>query len=287
MAEDSNPPKDQELERKLDPLIEEMIQFGISLYHRSRFFSSPTTPVMHALRESIGSLRSVLDPASVKSLFRARIHEPRMMKPEQGPYRGPDILNPPLQSARAGRLNCSGISRLYLASTMDVAAAEVRAVTGDFVTIATFELSERVRVFDFREVDKRAAAAFRELLAYISRIISSPVYSYDNYECILSQWVTEYMERLGVDAVIFPSVMRGQDRENRKPAHKLLGIEPMEYYNVCAFSPRQFKLVAGSETVMRVRQLSVSVYTDDMYYRIRALREVANNPDKYLRSPKE
>jgi len=286
MAEETQPPEIKEPVQKTDPLVKEMIGFGVSLYYGSRFFSYPPTSVAHALRESIGSLKSEFDPTAIDFLYRARLHSPRMEDPGK-PYRGEAILNPPGNLACAGRLNCSGISRLYLASTQDVAAAEIRAVTGDYVTVARFKLSQRIGVFDFRNIEKRADGGPKELLAYIRRIISVPVFSYDNYECVLSQWITEYMQQLGVHAVIFPSVMRGQSKEEKKLVHDILKISPREYFNVCAFYPSQFQLIADSETVMRVHELSLYVATDETYYKIKALREFEANPKKYVHPPED
>jgi hypothetical protein len=191
------------------------------------------------------------------------------------------MLNPPGDAATVGRLNATGISRLYLSSTHDVAAAEVRAVTGDYVTIAKFNQPKKISVFDFREMERKAEDRFKDLLGYIKRIIAFPVFTYDNYECVLSQWITEYMQlALNIDALIYPSVMRGQTREERKLVHDILKIGPREFYNVCAFYPAQFQLVDGSESVMRVRELSLYVATDEVYYKIKAIREIGEHPER-------
>lgn len=257
---------------ELDPLVRGFIHFGVDLYHSSRFFSRPPLVVQLALTKAIGSLKSTLSPGQQKHFFRARLHTPRMEKPSR-PFRGNAIKNPPHKLATAGRLNCAGISRLYLSSTEDVAAAETRAVTGDFVTVATFSLRRKITVFDFRDIEQRAPAEYKEFLAYIRRIISKPVFGYDNYECVLSQWVTEYMESLGVDAVIFPSVVRGRTREDESFAMRALKARPREFFNICAFRPTQFALVRNSPSVREVRELNVSVLPDDVYFMIKALRE--------------
>src|SRR5713226_570254 len=140
-----------ETPRELDPLVEGFIKFGVSLYHGSRFFSRPTQEIAEALREVIGPLKSKLGPEDHEFFFRARLHDSPRMKEPTGPFQGNDIMNPPGDRALAGRLNCAGISRLYLSSTEDTAAAEVRAITGDFVTIAKLRLREPITAIDFRK----------------------------------------------------------------------------------------------------------------------------------------
>jgi len=108
---------------------------------------------------------------------------------------------------------------------------------------------------------------------YVDRIISVPVFTYDNYECVLSQWITEFMQHvLKVDAIIYPSVMRGLDMESDDPIRRdILKTSPREFYNVCAFRPPQFSLVPGSESVARVHQLSLVVGPEDSYRKMKAM----------------
>ena len=183
---------------------------------------------------------------------------------------------------RAGRLNCAGISRLYLSSTQDIAAAEVRAITGDFVTIAKFVLRAPITVFDFRNIEERAQNDFRPLLGYVRRIISVPVFGYDNYECVLAQWITEYMENSGVHAVIFPSVMRGKAKEDKTHVHHILNLPERKFFNVCAFYPDEFSLLKGSPCVVKVGEVTVSALTDRMYAQLRALDEIQAHPETIL-----
>jgi len=196
-----------------------------------------------------------------------------MDKPPE-PFRGDDIRNPQSEKAVAGRLNCAGISRLYLSSTEDIAAAEVRAITADFVTIAKFALREPIAVFDFRQINFRAKDESSELLSYIGRIIATPVFGHDNYESILSQWITEYIEKSGAHALIFPSVMRGRPKEEHSFIHSILKISPREFFNVCAFYPSQFELLEASPIVTRVRELTLTVMDDVRFYKLRALDEI-------------
>ena len=56
---------------------------------------------------------------------------------------------PPPKYASVGRINPKGISYLYTASTPETAILEVRPQVGQKVSVATVEVTEEIRLFDF------------------------------------------------------------------------------------------------------------------------------------------
>jgi len=85
--------------------------------------------------------------------------------------------------------------------------------------------------------------------------------------------------------------MRGVAKESKSLAHRMLKLPPREFFNVCSFYPSQFVLVEDSPSVRRVRELSLSVLDDQVYMKIRALREIEDHPEriigKLVDTPKE
>lgn len=261
-----------------DPLVNLLINFGTALYYESRYFSTPAPELSKALGACGTKLLSKLAPE--RRYFRARIHHPRM-EPPGAPYSPEEMGNPPPRLAKAGRLNSSGISRLYLASTKDVAAAEVRATTGDFVTLLEFSPKQEITVFDFRLAQERAEAQYRPLMNYLNRLISRPVDGYDGYEIVLSQWAVEFLKSTGVDAVIYGSTIRGRSRELKTWVSDIPELAPRDFYNVAGFYPYQWESNKESLRIEQVRELEVVVADDNTWAQMRALESIQENQAKF------
>ncbi len=101
------------------------------------------------IRQSIANVRLRLPKG--QSFYRARIVPfPEAADLERSQIKREHMSAPPPKHVRAQRANVSGQPFLYLASTPEVAAAEVRPCVGNEVVIATFELRRDVFVADFR-----------------------------------------------------------------------------------------------------------------------------------------
>ena len=64
-------------------------------------------------------------------------------------YNAKDSGAPPRGSATAGRANSSGISYLYICDSPETAVMEVRPRIGQEVSVATIEIKEPIKLFDF------------------------------------------------------------------------------------------------------------------------------------------
>lgn len=64
-----------------------------------------------------------------------------------------ELLAPPREKARAGRMNPAGIRYLYLAEEQETALVEVRPSPGSDVVVAQFELTKELRILDLAALD--------------------------------------------------------------------------------------------------------------------------------------
>lgn len=124
---------------------------------------------------------------------------------------------PPEASARAGRGNLDRVSVLYVASDALTTIAEVRAEPGQWVTVATIELSQRpltvldlsrdIRIIDpFAHADLDGALMARALLDSFRGEMCRPISRGDEKrEYRMTQAVAEYFKSNGFDGVLFPS----------------------------------------------------------------------------------
>lgn len=140
-----------------------------------------------------------------------------------------DMSAPPAEKATPGRVNPYGIPHLYLTDSPETAMYELRAVTGDQLTIAKFEIAEELDIIDFTrhedlynmysgEYDSLLQAVQRwALLKEVSQDMSKPVRRYDNanLDYLPTQLVCEYIRVIkGMDGLIFQSSRNGNGRKN-------------------------------------------------------------------------
>ncbi len=64
-------------------------------------------------------------------------------------YNEDNSREPIIGLSREGRVNIAGASYLYMASNKETACAEVKPQIGDLISIAAFELSKEMKIFDF------------------------------------------------------------------------------------------------------------------------------------------
>jgi hypothetical protein len=207
------------------------------------------------------------------------LHHPRSSKPKR-PYSQKQIGAPPGDIATAGRLNSAGISRLYLASTVNVAATEIGAVTGDFITTVKFVPVKSIKAVDFRLLDKIEDPRLRPLASFIGRLLTAHVDSYHSYEMVLTQWLVELFEFVGCGAVIYKSVATGRESKTLR----LDSLPPIEYYNICAFHSEEWKIVRGSAKILKVRYMDAGAFDDKTWMELQVLENLARNPPSFANS---
>lgn len=160
-----------------------------------------------------------------KRFYRGRINTNR-----DCPYTDEkDMTAPPVDKATSGRANPYGIPHLYLTDSEETAIYELRAVTGDQLTIAEFEVLEDIDIIDFTkhedlygmyngDYDSLLQAVQRwALLKEVSKDMSKPVRRYDNanLDYLPTQLVSEYIRVVkGMGGLIFQSSRKGDGRKN-------------------------------------------------------------------------
>ena len=126
---------------------------------------------------------------------------------------------PPNNIASHGRANPAGIPYLYLASDEKTAVSEVRPHTGEFISIADFEVCTEMKVVDLRNPrttispfllgDENDIAMLRgdiEFLVHLANELTRPVLPGSaSIEYIPSQYLCELIKKQGYHGVIYNS----------------------------------------------------------------------------------
>ena len=112
---------------------------------------------------------------------------------------------PPCDRATAGRANPAGISYLYLCDSIKTAIMEVRPMIGQEVSVATIEMMEDVKIFDFCRTDINFVNGGDSLhYSFISRAFSEPYTGKEN-DYYPTQYLCEFIKELGFDGIRYYS----------------------------------------------------------------------------------
>lgn len=141
-----------------------------------------------------------------------------------------DLTAPEPQFATPGRVNTYGIPHLYLTDSPETVMYELRAVTGDQISIGEFEIDKDLEILNFTKkedlyelyssdnYDTLLEAVQRQVfLSEISKDMSKPVRRYDdaNLDYLPTQLVCEYIRiNKQEDGIIFESSQKGVGRQN-------------------------------------------------------------------------
>lgn len=141
-----------------------------------------------------------------------------------------DLTAPEPQFATPGRVNTHGIPHLYLTESQETVMYELRAVTGDQISIGEFEIDNDLDVLNFTKKEDlynlyvsdnydtlRQAVQRQILLHEISKDMSKPVRRYDDpdLDYLPTQFVCEYIRIImKEDGIIFESSQKGDGRRN-------------------------------------------------------------------------
>jgi hypothetical protein len=188
--------------------------FSKSLITETRFFCEH--PLLKALKDRFSNYTIVID--TDVSLYRARrMNRDEFWKQlaefynpiiEDTPFQGfnkVDSFVPPIKDCRANRANTSGISCLYVASSVQTAIAEVRPFKNTFVSVAEIKLKKPLTLFKFYYDDEDSKLSRLSLKKkypcwYISftENFSKPFENSVNDEYLVTQCVSEYIRRSGI-----------------------------------------------------------------------------------------
>ncbi|HVY30953.1 MAG TPA: RES family NAD+ phosphorylase [Polyangiaceae bacterium] len=179
----------------------------VEIATKNRFFAG-TSAVNH-LWEAIAFAETTIRRST--TLHRARACEQDRPLPKKA------MGAPPIGSSTPGRANPRGIPYLYLASTAETAASELRPHVHDRLTLGSFRLARDLRVIDLRGGNVRIGSPFRwgdrlravvrvaNFLGQLSRELSRPISRKDDLEYLPTQYLCELIKNRGFDGVVYES----------------------------------------------------------------------------------
>ena len=172
------------------------------------------------------------------------------------PYPIDNMGAAPNQFCKGGRINPPGMSFLYLASSEDTAALEIRATPADIFTVANVILRNDPLLLDLRRSSFSALFEFKFTLesewitqhlekvavyTYLSEILAQPVASENPLGYIHTQIFCEYFKIKGIHGLIYDSTLCSSG------------------FNVCIFAPTEYSELVGEPRLARVSALSAEV----------------------------
>ena len=141
-------------------------------------------------------------------------------------HRDKSIGAPPVGASSAGRVNRPGVSYLYLASTLETAAAEIRPHPGEFVSLGCFDVTKDLNIVDLttNHITKLwrtdEELEMLELVVAMEKIFSTAAPPSNRSAYTVTQFLGELFRRVGFDGVKFRSTVEtGQNLVLFDPAH--------------------------------------------------------------------
>ena len=129
-------------------------------------------------------------------------------------FKGYDLSNsgaPPAFNATSGRLNPAKISYLYLAEDPETAIYEVRPTIGQYVSVATFETQEEIKIYDLAvELENQEVENWNfdyALFCVIQQRFSEPNAG-DVFKYLPTQYLGEVIKQMGFDGLRFKSSLK-------------------------------------------------------------------------------
>jgi len=190
-------------------------QLRTELMHTNRFF--PTTAIdLRRLERLLPFL--LLDEEDIpKTWYRARIQSAQDAFPLN------EMGSPPKHLASHGRANPAGIPYLYLASKDITAISEVRPHTGDWVSVARFNIPDGLKIVDLRHPrrtvspfilpDENEVALLRGDIEFLERLgeeLTRPILQKSAaFDYIPSQYLCEFAKKCGFNGVMYRSSVDG------------------------------------------------------------------------------
>ena len=198
-----------------------------------------------------------------------------------------ELSPPPSAQARAGRMNAEGISVFYGALEVDTCLAELRPSIGGHLVIGTFATTEKVRLLDFRRLDRaywgrtqlsyfqsdfQAQMERRKFLRNLHRLISLPVLPGQENEYLITQTLAEYLVHVRqnrFDGMLFQSTQRAGGTNialfpKSNPYNAVGQPLPGDRYSV-GFVDQSPKLHLAEAIKYDTKELDYSVNDEDIY----------------------
>lgn len=134
---------------------------------------------------------------------------------------------PPKEFAGNGRVNPAGIRCLYVASSQEVAASELRPHPGERISVAEVKVPEYMKIADLRDprglvspllLDESIIKRVREDLPFLQRLgeeLTKPVLpDATPYQYAPTQYLCELIKERGFDGVMYRSAMASGEGVN-------------------------------------------------------------------------
>lgn len=229
--------------------------FKDRLRHHARFFDNSAVEYLSELFDGLEDfstldgnpvLRIEGNPDTDLSIYRGRLtySDEKLSEIVTDPaaHLGP----PPPASARAGRMNPSGISVFYGAFDAPTCVAECRPPVGSSVVTARFSLTRPLRILDLDRLRAAYGARYSyfddEAQATLARIhflkqlvdeIARPIMPTDEeFEYLPTQAVADFLanqRKPEIDGIVFDSSQRRGDHKNIVLFHHACRVERPQY----------------------------------------------------------
>lgn len=203
-------------------------EFKLELMHSNRFFPRKSEKIVRQIKGFLPFL--IHDFRKDEIFYRSRVSD-------DGTVFDKTVMGkPPKSKTHSGRANPTGISYLYLGSSVKTAITETRPHVGHIVTVATHRLQKDIAVIDLRDPIKNNSFSpfaqseeavntffhFIEFLKKLGEELSTPVLpNHAQLSYIPTQYICELIKSAGYSGVIYSSSLA-------------------EGYNVAAFSDDVF-----------------------------------------------
>lgn len=194
--------------------------------------------------------------AKAEHLYRARLGAQVDQAGSHIPYPVNEMHAAPSHLCKGGRINPPGISFLYLASSEETAALEIRATPADIFTVINFVLRNDPLLLDLRQASVSNLFGFKyfphtqwianhlqkvAVYSYLSEILAQPVASEDPLGYIHTQIFCEYFKIKRVHGLVYDSTLCSSG------------------FNICIFEPTDFSEPVEEPWLARVSALSAEV----------------------------
>jgi len=215
--------------------IEQWEKFREELKHRNRFFPEQA-PLINDL-VPFGKYIGVILEIGAQNFFRARINI------SDKPFDISEMGKPRKNIASNGRANPIGIPYLYVASDIKTAISEVRGNKGEVVTIAEFQIIDKLELADLRD-PKSTISPFElneengleliyknmPFLTLLGNELSKPIIPREaNLEYLSSQYLCELLKHIGFHGIIYKSSVSDGNNYVIFNDEKLEAIETYQY----------------------------------------------------------
>lgn len=163
-------------------------------------------------------------------------------------YNSAGSIAPPVELVTAGRINPEKIRYLYLAENQETAIYEVRPIIGQNVSVATFKMTDDIKIYDLAKEIKSQERddANIDYLLYeeIQRRFSKPNAGQED-KYIPTQYLGELIKQMGFDGLRFKSSLKNG------------GI------NIVLFDDKKCKAI--SSDIVKVSDIKLKYENQDIY----------------------